>query len=105
MKNPTRKRLTSFFTFALSIFAYSQLSHAQYLGPGTSTVEPARWTQEDLTPEQKLSTAKTEAVNAQQQFMDECKRLATSLRAACIAETKKSYQIDMADIHKRFGVN
>ncbi len=102
MKTLTLRRLTYPFALALSMMAYNNVIKAEYLGPNSSTAEPARWTKEDLTPAQKLKTAITETVNAQQQFIDECKLQAASKIAACVADARLNYEKEMADIHRRF---
>lgn len=65
-------------------------------------IEPARWTQEDVTVQQQYSTAYKEATNAQQQSIDECKALATSQRNDCIANARLAYNQDMAAIRIKF---
>jgi len=65
-------------------------------------VEPARWTQEDVTLQQQYSTAYKEATNAQQQFLDECKTLPTNQRNDCIASVRLTYNQEMAAIRLKF---
>ena len=102
MKTITLKRLTHYATIGISIFACTTAANAQTYGVDTM-VEPARWTQEDVTFEQKLSTATKEAVNAQQQSLDDCKVLAAAKTPACNAEARTNYKLDMDNISKRFG--
>lgn len=102
MKTLTYRYLVSSVTLAVSLITYNSVTHAEYLGPNSSTVEPTRWTQEDITPAQKLKTATTEAVNAQQQFIEDCKLLAASKIDDCIADTRMTYEKEMADIRRRF---
>lgn len=102
MKTLTLYRLTYSFALTLSMMIFNTVIHAEYLGPNSSTVEPSRWTQEDITPEQKLRTATTEAVNAQQQFIDDCKLLAAPRTADCVASARLNYEKEMADIRRRF---
>ena len=67
-------------------------------------VSDARWTQEDVTPEQKYETARKESVAAQQVAVDMCKTLAQIDQAVCLAQTRLEYAKEMADIKARFGV-
>jgi len=73
------------------------------LMPATSNmVNPQRWTEPDVTPAQKLSTATKEAVNAHQQFLDECKSGSSAQYAACAAAVHQTYEQERADIRRRF---
>ena len=99
LKN-TRFWLTSTL-LAVSFFSVSVA--AQTLNTGTSLNEPARWTQEDVTRQHKISTATKEAVAAQQQSIDECKKLATTMQAECIANARVAYRQDMEAIRIKFN--
>ena len=103
MKTIVLKRLTHYVTIGVSVLACSTAANAQSYGTGTKMEEPARWMQEDVTFEQKLSTATKEAVNAQQQSLDDCKLLAAAKVTECNAEARMNYRKDMDDISKRFG--
>ena len=105
MKTSTLNTLTLRVTIGLSLTVCSHFLYAQPAGTSTQMSEPARWTQEDVTPAQKMRTATTEAVNAHQQFLDECKRVAAPQVAACVAETHMNYEKEMAEIGRRFGNN
>ena len=61
------KSIASTFLFgaaALSITCVALPLAAQTLITGVNAPDPARWTQEDVTRAQKLSTAQKEATNA-----------------------------------------
>ncbi len=68
------------------------------------TGEPLRWTQEDVTPEEKLATAQKEARAAYQVELDICKIMHPSEQAACVAQAKADFQQEMGDIRARFGI-
>ena len=65
--------------------------------------EPARWTQEDVTIQQQYSTALKEATNAQQQSIDECRKLNMSQISDCVANARLAYNQDMAAIRLKFN--
>ena len=70
----------------------------------TPSGEPLRWTQEDVTPEEKLATAQKEARAAYQVELDICKIMHPSEQAACVAQAKADFQQEMGDIRARFGI-
>ncbi len=70
--------------------------------PDERSADPARWTQEDVTQEQKFDTARKEAVAAQQIALDHCKSLPTSDQALCLAQSKLEFEKEMADIRTKF---
>ncbi|MCM0036058.1 MAG: hypothetical protein NBV66_09745 [Burkholderiaceae bacterium] len=72
--------------------------------PDERSADPARWTQEDVTQEQKFDTARKEAVAAQQIALDYCKTLAISDQALCLAQSKLAFEKEMADIKTTFGI-
>jgi hypothetical protein len=72
--------------------------------PDERSADPARWTQEDVTQEQKFDTARKEAVAAQQIALDHCKSLPTSDQALCLAQSKLEFEKEMADIKMKFGI-
>ena len=76
---------------------------AQTMMPGVNAGDPARWTQEDVTRAQKLSTAQKEATNAQQASIDECASKPMNTRQACVAQARMYYAEDEAAIRKTFG--
>ena len=72
--------------------------------PDERSADPARWTQEDVTQEQKFETARKEAVAAQQIALDHCKSLPTSDQALCLAQSKLEFEKEMAEIKTKFGI-
>ena len=74
------------------------------MGPPTAIpVEPPRWTQEDVTPEEKRTTAEKEARAAYQVELDICNIMHPSERAACIAQARADFQQELRDISARFN--
>lgn len=90
--------LTVFLVVSANISSLS----AQQVTSTYLQIEPARWTQEDVTVQQKYSTAFKEATNAQQQSIDECKALNAAPRNECIANARMAYNQDMAAIRLKF---
>ncbi len=72
--------------------------------PDERSADPERWTQEDVTPEQKYDTARKEAVAAQQIALDYCKSLPTSDQALCLAQSRLEFEKEMSDIKVKFGI-
>jgi len=100
------KSIVSTFLFraaALSIACVALPLAAQTLVPGVNGPDPARWTQEDMTRAQKLSTAQKEAVNAQQASIDDCASKPMNTRQACVAQARMYFAEDEAAIRKTFG--
>ena len=100
------KSIVSTFLFnaaALSLVCVAAPLAAQTLMPGASASDPARWTQEDVTRAQKLSTAQKEATNAQQASIDDCASKPMNTRQACVAQARMHYAEDEAAIRKTFG--
>ena len=100
------KSIVSTFLFsaaALSIVCVATPLSAQTMVPGVNGPDPARWTQEDVTRAQKLSTAQKEATNAQQASIDDCASKPMNTRQACVAQARMYYAEDEAAIRKMFG--
>ena len=72
--------------------------------PDERSVDPARWTQEDVTQEQKFDTARKEAVAAQQIALDHCKSLPISDQALCLAQSRLEFEKEMSDLKTTFGI-
>jgi hypothetical protein len=104
MKKITFRRLLSCMAIGVSLMAGSSAVVAQNVPKSTYMSEPTRWTQPDVTRDQKYNTARKEAVNSQQQFLDECKSGPAAQYATCTAEVRMNYQNEMAEINKRFGM-
>ena len=90
---------------ALSLVCLAAPLAAQTQISGVYVPDPARWTQEDTTRAQKLSTAQKEAAAAQQATIESCASQAMNLRQACIAEARMYYAEDEAAIRKAFGAS
>ncbi len=93
-------------TIAVTMFAMLATGTAAIAQPVVKTVpmqEPARWTQEDVTVAQKMSTARKEAVNGQQYSLDACKELPLPQQQACVKEARMNYQKDLNAMNMRFG--
>jgi hypothetical protein len=57
--------------------------------------DPARWTQEDTTPEARFKTAKKEAGAALQEALVECRKLALAEQGDCMAQARGLYQTEL----------
>ncbi len=66
--------------------------------------EPERWSQEDVTPEAKYTTARKEALAANQIALEECKTMTGDAKAKCEAQAKLELLLDLARIREKFGV-
>jgi len=68
--------------------------------------EPERWTQEDVTLEQRFDTARKEALAAHQEELKACKDLQTSEHAACMSQAKAQLELELAQLKAkaRFGM-
>ena len=116
MTKPYEKSLivTLSFLAVLCSLSLAGVSHAQramplppppvIIWPDERPAEPARWTQEDVTPEQKYETARKESVAAQQVAVEMCKTLPQLDQAVCLAQSRLEHAKEMADIKARFGV-
>lgn len=71
--------------------------------PDTVEPDPARWGEEDVTPEQKFKTARAEAVAAHQEAQNACKSMPTDDQRLCMAQARVVFDSDMQDIRQRFG--
>lgn len=101
----------SIFFVGLSAVNSSQAQRAIPLPPPPPIIwpderpaDPARWTQEDVTPEQKYETARKESVAARQIALDFCKTLPLADQSLCLAQTRLEYEKEMADIKVKFGI-
>ncbi len=103
MKTPSIPNTFILRVAALALLGIAAPLTAQTLVPGVNAPDPARWTQEDVTRQQKLSTAQKEAVAAQQATIDSCASKAMNERQACIAEARRYFAEDQAAIRRTFG--
>ena len=102
MRNLNSQSLSFGLAFFVLTVTMNTPSAAQSVQTYIQIEEPARWTQEDITPQQKLSTATKEAIAAQQQSIQNCQILDPTPRAACIALARITYKEDMAFIRTQF---
>lgn len=58
--------------------------------------DPARWFQEDLTPEAKLRTGSKEAAAALRENLADCKKLGAPERRDCMQQARQTYREEMA---------
>jgi hypothetical protein len=67
--------------------------------------EPERWTQEDLTLEQRFETARKETLAAYQEAMNTCKAMHPTEQADCTSEAKAQLELELAQLKAkaRFG--
>lgn len=116
MAKPYEKSLIVTLSGMLCLTGISvgQASHAQrviplpppppIIWPDERSAEPARWTQEDVTQEQKFDTARKEAVAAQQIALENCKSLPMSDQALCLAQSRLEFEKEMRDTRATFGI-
>jgi hypothetical protein len=95
-------KFCSIFATSLLIASVSSSSIAQTSQTTILMEEPARWTQEDVTEQQKYSTATKESIAAQHESIKNCQILDPTQRPACIALARSTYSEEMAAIHARF---
>jgi len=73
--------------------------------PDERIPDPARWTQEDVTPEQKYNTARKESLAAHQIAQTHCKTLPVSDHAICLAQARLEFEQEMTEIKAKFGIS
>jgi hypothetical protein len=68
--------------------------------------EPERWTQEDVTLEQRFDTARKETVAAHQEAINACKDMHPSEQADCTSQAKAQLELELAQLKAkaRFGM-
>ena len=68
--------------------------------------EPERWTQEDVTLEQRFNTARKETLAAHQEAMNACKDLQPAERTDCASQAKALLELELAQLKAkaRFGM-
>lgn len=72
--------------------------------PDDPPIDPPRWSQEDVTPEQKYQTARQEALAAHEIAQNQCKTLPMSDQALCLAQERLQSEQEMAQIKAKFGI-
>ncbi len=58
--------------------------------------DPARWFQEDTTPEARMRTSIKEAAAALRENLADCKKLAAGERRACSAQAHQTHREELA---------
>lgn len=89
------------------IAAFSQTGPIPLPPPSTTLSvpdEPARWSKEDVTDEQKYATARKEAMAANQMALEECKSMSGDAKTKCEAQAKLDLVLDLARIREKFGI-
>ena len=67
--------------------------------------EPERWTQEDVTLEQRFDTARKETLAAHQEALNDCQTLLATERPDCSRQAKGQLELELAQLkaRARFG--
>lgn len=67
--------------------------------------EPERWTQEDVTLEQRFDTARKETLAAYQEALNDCQTLLAAERPDCNRQAKDQLELELAQLkaRARFG--
>ena len=93
--------LNSFFAQAQSALPLPPPPEIQWPEP-----EPERWTQEDVTLEQRFETARKESVAAHHEALNACKEVHPSEQADCIQQAKAQLDLELAQLKAkaRFGM-
>lgn len=103
MRRSYTHQFSAYVAAALVMSSIASTSVAQKAQTIVIVPEPARWTQEDVTPEQKYSTATKESIAAQHESVKNCEMLDPAQRPACVALARKTYSEEMALIRTRFN--
>ena len=103
MRHSYTHQFSSCVAVALLMSSIASPSSAQTAQTTVLLIEPARWTQEDVSPEQKYLTATKESIAAQQESIKNCEMLDPAQRPACVVLARKTYQEEMALIRTRFN--
>lgn len=116
MTKPCEKCLLSFVFVAVLAFGLFVMTdtYAQsrlplpppptIIWPDDKPIDPPRWGEEDITPEQKYRTARNEAVAAHEIAQSHCKTLATFDQSLCLAQERLQFDQEMTQIKTRFGI-
>ncbi|MES2046849.1 MAG: hypothetical protein V4447_00495 [Pseudomonadota bacterium] len=68
---------------------------------GTEAGDPARWYQEDVTPQARFLSSKKEADAAYKEAVTECKKLEPAYRSNCIREARAQLMQDIDSAKKK----
>lgn len=68
--------------------------------------EPERWTQEDVTLEQRFDTARKETLAAHQEAMNACKEMPPAEQTECAKQARAQLELELAQLKAkaRFGM-
>jgi len=97
------------FGFALSFFTPASFAQRELppipaiVWPGMGDPDPARWSEEDITPEQKFKTGRAEAVAAHQDAQNACKSMPLEDQRICMAQARVVFESEMDAIRQLFG--
>lgn len=97
------------FGFALSFFTPTSFAQRELppipaiVWPGTADSDPARWSEEDITLEQKFKTGRAEAVAAHQEAQNACKSMPLEDQRICMAQARVVFESEMDAVRQRFG--
>lgn len=103
------KNLTHYFPhLAAGIMLYSLTMSAAFAQGvvATSSAEadsPARWFQEDLTPQARFQTSKKEADAAYKEAVIECKQLVSANRSNCLRDARAQLIQDLESAKKKMS--
>jgi len=103
MRRLYRNEFIACIAATLMIAAVVTPSTAQTVPTYIQMEEPVRWTQEDVTPQQKYTTATKEAIAAQQESIKNCQVLDPAERTTCVALARQTYREEMALIRAHFN--
>ncbi len=82
------------------LLAASSLSLHAIAATDTPEKDPARWSQADVTPQQRYQTMKKEADAAYRDALKECKSKRGAERTECNKEAKSYHQADLESAKK-----
>ena len=75
--------------------------------PEPEMPDPERWTQEDVTLEQKFDTARKEVLAAHQEALKVCQSMHTTEQTDCITQARAGLELELAKLKAkaRFGLD
>lgn len=100
MNTVQRTRILLSIVISASSLTIGHTAFSQTSVPASGMPEPIRWTQEDITVNQKYSTIKKEMEAAKFMALSECKVVAPAQRNSCVAQANRIYAEDMASAQK-----
>lgn len=73
---------------------------ASYAAAATTQADPARWSNEDLTPQARYQTAKKEAEAGYRENTAQCKSVSSAERRTCSRDARTNFEQEMKDAKK-----